>query len=548
MKCDFGWLMNGEIHMNFTEERNSIKETTNSREVSFIRIRVILGEASLILAFFFFFILLVMTYQFIFLADEYPFSERTLIYARNWIIFIIFAFSGSFIGFGRLTPFSGRKFDPTFEIIPQKFGGFLWRHLILVFGILLSLYALLGILGIVLLWEQGDIYSLLFEHFPFDVPSTTFGVRWIYAYLLLNPDRLSYTEMVQDKPITSTILDFNSIKNVVSSRDVPKFIVKRPNIIKWILILIITSLLNIMLFIFTLSSNFFLTLIFLSVVLSLFCWRFLTPWITRIFVINPLKKWNEQIEQRKQSKQNLSQNLKINPIKKFILYLIGLNLSLEKTYYLETEPNYVNLNDIRKIFKERGLELILTCMAVVFIYLFTFNPVLNIINIQETDPYSTLVYVSIALIYSPIFIFWLIPVMWIVDDLNIKSVDNKQTVVNLVDNIKTSQLDRFLGIGGLFAGIGFILLLLETFPGVSTYEGNWPNAGAMILDALLTLFMVVFLFAGVAYIVGILHLTLSHQKIVNRFRKELSELLPVCTTLARKATAEEKEIFNEAVS
>lgn len=187
-------------------------------------------------------------------------------------------------------------------------------------------------------------------------------------------------------------------------------------------------------------------------------------------------------------------------------------------------------------------------MAVIFIYLFTFNPALNIINIQETDPYSTLVYVSIALIFSPIFIFWLIPVMWIVNDLNIKSVDNKQTVMNLVDNIRTSQLDRFLGIGGLFAGIGFIALLLETFPGVSAYAGNWPNAGALLLDALLTLFMVVFLFAGVAYLVGILYLTLSHQKIVNRFRKELSELLPVCTTLARKATAEEEEIFKEAVS
>lgn len=489
-----------------------------------------------------------MTYQFIFLAHEYPFSERTFIYARNWILFIIFVFGGSFIGFGRLTPFLGRKFDPTFEIIQQNFGSFLWRHLILILGILLSLYALLGILGIVMLWEQGDIYSLLFEHFPFDVPSTIFGVRWIYAYFLLNPDRLSYSEMVEDKPITSTILDFNSIRNVVSSRDVPKFVVKRPGFIKWILILIITLLLNIMLLFYSLSTNFFLSLIVISIFLSLFCWRFLTPWITKIFVINPLKKWNEQIMLTQQSNQTLSRSLKINPIKKFFLYLIGMNLSLETKYYLETEPTYVNLNDIRKIFKERGLELILTCMAVIFIYLFTFNPVLNIINIQETDPYSTLVYVSIALIFSPIFIFWLIPVMWIVNDLNIKSVDNKQTVMNLVDNIRTSQLDRFLGIGGLVAGIGFVALLLETFPGISAYEGNWPNAGALLLDALLTLLMVVFLFAGVAYIVGILYLTLSHQKIVNRFRKELSEILPVCTTLVRKATVEEEEIFQKAVS
>ncbi len=534
--------------MNFIEERNSIKDKTTSRKVRFIRIRVILGEASLILALFFFFIVLVMSYQFIFLAEEYPFAERTLIYARNWILFILFAFGGSFIGFGRATPFSGRKFDPTFEIVQQKFGSFLWRSFILIIGILFSLYALLGILGIVLLWEQGDIYSLLFEHFPFDVPATIFAVRWVYAYYILNPKRLPYIERVKDKPITSTILNFHSIKNVISSREVPKFEVKKPSIIKWILILIITSLLNIMLFMFTLSSDFFLILIIISVFLSLVCWRFLTPWITRIFLINSLKKWNDQIKYEKQSKQNLSRNLKINPIKKVFLYLIGLNLSLEKTYYLETEPNHVNLNDIRKIFKERGLELILTCMAVIFLYLYTFNPVLNIINIQETDPYSTLVYVSIALIFSPVFIFWLIPVMWIVNDLNIKSVDRKQTVVNLVDNIKASQLDRFLGIGGLFAGIGFIALLLETFPEVSAYAGNWPNAGALIFDALLTLFMVVFLFAGVAYIVGILYLTLSHQKIVNRFRKELSELLPVCTTLARKATTEEEEIFKKAVS
>ncbi len=534
--------------MNFMEERNSIKKKTSNRKLRFIRIRVILGEASLILALFFFFIVLVMTYQFIFLAEEYPFAERTLIYARNWVLFILFAFGGSFIGFGRATPFSGRKFDPTFEIVQQKFGSFFWRYFILIIGILFSLYATLGILGIVLLWEQGDIYSLLFTHFPFDIPTTIFGVRWIYAYFLLSPNRLSYFERIKDKPITSTILDFPSIKNVIFSREVPKFEVKRPSFIRWILILIITSILNLMLFFFTFSSNLFLTLIIVSVVLSLFCWRFLTPWITKFFVINPLKQWNEQIALYGQSNQNLSRKFKINPIKMIFLYLIGLNLSLENKYYLETEPNHVNLNDIRKIFKERGLELILTCMAVVFLFLYSLNPVLNIINIQEIDPYSTLVYVSFALIFSPVFIFWLIPVMWIVNDLNIKSVDSKQTVVNLVDNIKTSQLDRFLGIGGLFTGIGFIALWLETFPEVSAYAGNWPNAGALIFDALLTLFMVVFLFAGVAYIVGILYLTLSHQKIVNRFRKELSELLPVCTTLVRKATAEEEEIFKEAVS
>lgn len=527
-----------------------IENGKTTSKVKFFRIRVILGDLLLILGVFFIFILVAMLHDILLLPDQYPFdSQRQLIFIRNFSITAFGVLFGSYLGYGRwLTPFKGRKFDPESLILRQKFGNRFWRYLILMTGSLVAFFGLFGFLGMLMLWEEGNIESLVIGYLPMAVPTTIFGLKWIYTSLLLNPKRYTYLD-AKDKPLEATLLDQERLNEVTRDKKMDQFGVTKPSAPKWLLILIISALLNITTLVYFISNTFQIILSFSSIIIALIGWRILSPWITKIFVINTLKRWNEQVIWHKMSKKErkLKKKPKISIIRKIILYLLGLNLSLDKKYYIETTPHQVNLNNLKEFLSERALDLILICISMVFILLFTLNPIFGFLDYVNSDPYFELFKISLFLVLSPIFAF-LAPVIWIVHDLNIKSVDENQTVERLVDSIQSSQVDRFLGLGGFLSGISVISLLHESYPVLSAYGGQWPNKAALIIESLFTFVLFILMFAGIAYLVGILHLTLNHQKIVNKFRKEIASFLPVCTTVARKITTEEEEIFKRIIS
>ena len=511
-----------------------------------LRIRILLGELILVNSLYWFGIVLIMTFNYLFHQEDYPIkdNEILLVFARNVGISILSYLMGSKIGYGKWTPFKDRTFSDNLQKNMQyKYRSKFFARIVKILAIIVLGYGLFfGILGVLLLYGEESTEDLISIFITFDLPAIVFGYKWFNAseYISTTLEK----DLDLQKSVNSTLLTPNEIVNV-RNQFRNRFFVIHPSKFRWVIIILFALLLNISSLVFTLTSPLYIGAIVISTLIALFTWKRLSPRITQSLVINTLKIWNARVIWEN-NPQGPKPSLSI--FRKIFAYLYGINLSLDNRYYLEAKPTNLDLNSIWQLFRERNLEFILACMATVFLSLLLsgYNDTIQGHSGECKDSdFLIIVNILYLLIFSPILVSWLIPVIWTIQDLNIKMIDKRQTISSLANNIRKSQIERLLGFSGFLAGVAFFVELFEKLPCMSITDGDRPNQAILIFEAVVFLLYFLFLYAGVAYIISIFYTRNSHEQIVNKFRNDLAQILPIGSTLARKVTAEEEQIFDD---
>lgn len=266
--------------------------------------------------------------------------------------------------------------------------------------------------------------------------------------------------------------------------------------------------------------GFLLITLIITVVLAPKLWRSFGAYLlTKIFIEN-FKSWKE-----KKKAPNLLQ--------KGVNYLLSMKVSADYTYFLEADVSNINLNSIYTLIKGRIFNLTSACIGISFIIgtiiAFFISPGL----IQY---YIIILIMFLVLLFSPLFLFWLIPILWTIQDANINYISKDRKIYNLYETISKSSLKKILGITGITLAFSFFLDFSRVLnPKASTIE-YYIFAGFLV-------FIVILLIGGTALLSGILYLNKYHENIVNNFRSELAKIIDVGVISIRRVNDEEKQII-----
>ena len=141
-------------------------------------------------------------------------------------------------------------------------------------------------------------------------------------------------------------------------------------------------------------------------------------------------------------------------------------------------------------------------------------------------------------VFMPLLLFWFIPIIWTVDDLQIRGIDEKKTTDCLEDSVRDGFLGKFFGMAGILLAFDFIQTLLYSDPDFAA-DGQF----LITIEAVFILLFLILFMMGPAYIFGMFYLQGTHEAFINKMRIKISKMLPVGITSVRNATAEEMNHF-----
>ncbi len=316
---------------------------------------------------------------------------------------------------------------------------------------------------------------------------------------------------------------------IVDLEDI-KFSVIKPSRIKTVLTFLVAVGLNSM-WIFN-PGTLAVTFVVFPIVayLAVKTWNKYTPKILQDYLVNNFRKYSLRKKGHKVEDEKL--------VYKLGEMALGLALSKDRDYFLEAEIIDVDLTKIRETMKERIIDLISACLGIVALIGVIMR---NTIYIGRFGPDVVNNYIGlliITLIFSPVLVAWLIPVIWVLRDARIKTINDERHIDDYFEFVRKGSLSRFLGIAGFLGGYSIISEIVEfKNPGSSFIQISIQSLGFLIL-AILTV-------AGTSYFVGMLYLFTKHEDITNDLRTVLSHYIPVGLTSVRQALPEEVEYFKE---
>ena len=139
---------------------------------------------------------------------------------------------------------------------------------------------------------------------------------------------------------------------------------------------------------------------------------------------------------------------------------------------------------------------------------------------------------------SPILIFWIVPIIWIAEDIHVSGMREDGTIHKLKDHVRSGILAKILGLAGF-------LLLFDTILGFN--EELYP--GEILRVYYLTFFnMLWFLTMSCAlpFIIGVFYFRFFHKKGVNRVRKKIYQIIPVGSTSIKGLGEIDQSLISQA--
>ncbi len=216
--------------------------------------------------------------------------------------------------------------------------------------------------------------------------------------------------------------------------------------------------------------------------------------------------------------------------------LLGLNFDKQNSYFLEARVRDISIDKFWDIFNIRLTDVIFSSIGISMLIYSLIEPVLISFDLNLFN------YIFYIVVISPVFIFWIVPIVWNLEDSQIRIIsENGIQGDEIPSMIRDGKLSNILGYGGIIIALGKLMEL----------NSVGSNVVVKLQFGIYYLILLLFSVTGTAYIITILYLKTYHAGIVNRFRHALNEVFPLGTTVVRKNASERfcikcgaKNLFN----
>lgn len=480
--------------------------------------RVLFGEILLLIAMVFFSFTLLGIYG-NFLA--LPYYSLSALYRNSAIMSVTYVL-GSKLAYGSFFQLRIRSFSEEMEAAIRERSMKISKILIRIGSYLLLTWGFFEVISLLFLWGDPDLTEIeLIEIFVvFGIPSLLFGLRWNIT--------IGYITRIKRQGIQEKASDFivppSQTPDALQLLPTP-FTVYRSSRLRFILIVLILVVLTSG--ILTLASSLtgiYLVLFTASSILTIMIWNTLGMRWTSFLLHQIVKKW-----QVKTSGKSISLGYRV------LFWLLGIKVHENYHLYLKSIPESIDLSSGLSVLRERSVELVFTCMAFLFLVLSLVRP--DLYYQDQVDGYIALVYINWGLIFSPVAVFWLYPLIWITNDIGLRYIDENQAVRSVVTDLRHSQLNRFLGISGFFAGIYYFLELYETFPEMGAIDGVSMNIFLLVVEAATGLLIVAAFFIGFVLLFSIFYLRFFYGNHAQSVRQKLAQEIGYSTAIAHQISA-----------
>jgi hypothetical protein len=298
-----------------------------------------------------------------------------------------------------------------------------------------------------------------------------------------------------------------------------KFHVKKTSPLKIWIIAIVLSLVPI----FALSLA-YIVVLFLIYFVAIRLWAKIGQTIAKKTIVESIKS-------------GCGQNSKMG----LLATLLGIKFDKNKKYYIEAEVLDLDMGKSKLLFK-RMFELVLTCVGFSFIIV---QIIFLSFGVASADEAFNLVLAAVLIVgLMPIALFWMMPIIWTIDDLRIRGVDQSREMTSLGLALRRGLFGKILGTAGLLLAFDFLKTMITTYPGgFFASETTEIDSFMAIFGAIFYLIITLAIALGPAYLVGAFYLNNHHEKFVNTMRFEVTRFLPMGITSVRVASQEEVQTF-----
>ncbi len=316
------------------------------------------------------------------------------------------------------------------------------------------------------------------------------------------------------------------------NQEMMRFDITKPSLFRWILIIGIALILNIEWL--NATGGFGIVISFCVIIIASWLWSKIGFMILSKTVIREFNEFNLQFgEKYSETYQKIGRS---NPILRvfgtIILRFSGFRLSKYNEYYLEAEVKDVEIGKFKDFFRLRLLDVVSSCLGLSLLIGVSLRYLLEYINKTFFIGFTSLdliVFLFYSIAMSPLFVFWLIPVIWVFEDAQLRTVDIDRGVDSdeMIIKVRRGLLSKLLGWGGLLTGLIYLADLSTTLygPDVSiVFKYSW---------ALFILIWFLLTVTGTAYLTTVIYLARFHERNVNEFRRLLSKIIPVGVTVVK---------------
>ncbi len=262
-----------------------------------------------------------------------------------------------------------------------------------------------------------------------------------------------------------------------------------------------------------------------SPLLGLFLWKQVGGWVSKKLVFETLKTKHEKKGEIRETLGKLKKDREYHKFGFFrfsIALLFGFDLTPDSKYYLEEKTHSIDIGSFKSFVGTRLYDIISASLGIGFL-------IATIIKSAISDPSIGFITGSLVLLFSPILICWLTPVVWTIRDSQIKYIKTNNRGQELSEKVRRSLVSMFFGISAWLAGFSFFITLAEE---MTSFDDKFAAKVAIFFMAIAGILIVTILAFGTLYLFGMLYLNFFHEKRVNDLRGELSEILPYAQTNA----------------
>jgi len=264
----------------------------------------------------------------------------------------------------------------------------------------------------------------------------------------------------------------------------------------------------------------------LSPTIAIFLWNWLGKLVTRKLVYQTLKIKNQEEHEIKEIFRKLKKEQHFKKYRFFRVFsasLFNLNIDPDTTYYLEEETHDLDVSKISFFLQKRLMDMITSSLGIGFL-------IASIVKFSIRNTYTGFLAGSIVILMSPILISWITPVFWIIRDSRIRFIKTENDVYDLSDRFRTSIISRLFSVSVILAGVSFFIDIVQLVTG--KFDPSLIASISMYLGAFAFILIVIILISGISFAVGMIYLSIYHERNVNKLRDELSEFIKFSQTNA----------------
>ncbi|MCK5140890.1 MAG: hypothetical protein KAQ70_01745, partial [Candidatus Heimdallarchaeota archaeon] len=193
-----------------------------------------------------------------------------------------------------------------------------------------------------------------------------------------------------------------------------------------------------------------------SPILGLFLWKWVGRWVSKKVIYETLKTKHGK---RGEIREVLGKLKKDREYRKFsffrvsIALLIGFDITPDSKYYLEEKTYSIDIGSFKSFVSTRLYDIISASLGIGFL-------IASIAKFAISDTFIGFITGALVLLFAPILICWLTPVVWTIKDAQIKYLKPNNRGYELSEKVRRSLVSRFFGISAWLAGTSFFIDLI----------------------------------------------------------------------------------------